>query len=61
MKKLIIIATVAAVAAAISTRAQTKNVEVVIDGVAGFQDTPMQPDGKWYVHDPARPQPQLHR
>jgi hypothetical protein len=34
-----------------------KNVEVVIDGVAGFQDTPLQPDGKWHVHDPARPQP----
>ncbi|HZI31131.1 MAG TPA: DUF1080 domain-containing protein [Candidatus Binatia bacterium] len=31
--------------------------EVTIDGVAGFQDTPMQPDGKWHVHDPARPQP----
>jgi len=31
--------------------------EVVIDGVAGFQDTPMEPDGKWHVHDPARPQP----
>jgi hypothetical protein len=34
-----------------------KNVEVTIDGIAGFQDTPMQPDGKWHVHDPARPQP----
>ena len=34
-----------------------KFVETVIDGVAGFQDTPMQPDGKWHVHDPARPQP----
>jgi hypothetical protein len=31
--------------------------EITIDGVAGFQDTPMQPDGKWHVHDPARPQP----
>ena len=31
--------------------------ETIIDGVAGFQDTPMQPDGKWHVHDPARPQP----
>jgi hypothetical protein len=34
-----------------------KNVEVTIDGVEGFQDTPLQPDGKWHVHDPARPQP----
>jgi hypothetical protein len=33
--------------------------EVIIDGVAGFQDTPMQPDGKWHVHDPARPQPPI--
>jgi Domain of Unknown Function (DUF1080) len=31
--------------------------DIVIDGVEGFQDTPMQPDGKWHVHDPARPQP----
>ncbi len=31
--------------------------EIVIDGVTGFQDTPMQPDGRWHVHDPARPQP----
>lgn len=36
-----------------------KNVEVTIDGVTGFQDTPMQPDGKWHVHDPARPQPPI--
>ena len=33
------------------------NVEVTIDGVTGFQDTPLQPDAKWHVHDPARPQP----
>ena len=31
--------------------------ETVINGVAGFQDTPMEPDGIWHVHDPARPQP----
>lgn len=31
--------------------------ETVINGVSGFQDTPMQPDGQWHVHDPARPQP----
>ena len=34
-----------------------KNVEVTVNGVAGFQDTPLEPDGKWHVHDPARPQP----
>lgn len=25
----------------------------------GFTDTPMQPDGKWHVHDPARPKPKI--
>src|SRR6267154_2267027 len=40
-----------------TTPPNPKNIEVVINGVAGFQDTPLQPDGKWHVHDPARPQP----
>ncbi|HEY2329067.1 MAG TPA: DUF1080 domain-containing protein, partial [Verrucomicrobiae bacterium] len=31
--------------------------EVTANGVTGFQDTPMEPDGRWHVHDPARPQP----
>ena len=31
--------------------------ETNINGIAGFQDTPLEPDGKWHVHDPARPQP----
>lgn len=31
--------------------------EVVVNGVAGFVDTPLLPDGKWHVHDPARSQP----
>lgn len=38
---------------------QPKPIETIIDGVAGFHDTPMQPDGKWHVHDPARPQPPI--
>ena len=42
-----------------ATPPKAKIQEVVIDGVAGFQDTPMQPDGKWHVHDPARPQPPI--
>ncbi len=46
----------ATLAASTTVRAQ-KFIEVVTNGVAGFQDTPMQPDGKWHVHDPARPQP----
>jgi len=25
----------------------------------GYTDTPMQPDGKWRVHDPARPKPRV--
>jgi hypothetical protein len=31
--------------------------EVTVDGVTGFKDTPMEPGGKWHVHDPERPQP----
>jgi hypothetical protein len=26
-------------------------------GAEGYKDTPMQPDGKWHVHDPDRPKP----
>ncbi|MGA2542855.1 MAG: DUF1080 domain-containing protein [Verrucomicrobiota bacterium] len=33
--------------------------EITIGGVAGYQDTPMQPGGKWHVHDPERPQPAI--
>jgi hypothetical protein len=25
----------------------------------GYTDTPMQPGGKWHIHDPARPQPRV--
>jgi hypothetical protein len=25
----------------------------------GYDDTPMQPNGKWHVHDPKRPQPRV--
>ncbi|HTY87213.1 MAG TPA: DUF1080 domain-containing protein [Candidatus Acidoferrum sp.] len=52
------ICTLAIIALALNIAlAQQKYPETVIDGVAGFKDTPMQPDGKWHVHDPARPQP----
>ena len=57
MNKLIIAAALAAIATNVALAQTKKNVEVTIDGVAGFQDTPLQPDGKWHVHDPARPQP----
>jgi hypothetical protein len=67
LKTQTLLLTLLSVLTAVSIRAQTsnavaeptKNVEVVIDGVAGFQDTPLQPGGKWHVHDPARPQPPI--
>jgi len=60
MKKLLITAALMVVAANLAlAQDKPKNVEVTIDGVAGFQDKPMQPDGKWHVHDPARPQPPI--
>ena len=61
----ILLAALAAVSA-IPVMAQTSNPpaapkpkspEIVIDGVMGFQDTPLQPGSPWHVHDPARPQP----
>ncbi len=55
-----------AAAIAIPSQAQTakpapkpKYHEIEVGGVFGFQDTPMQPDGRWHVHDPARPQPPI--
>jgi hypothetical protein len=64
MKTKIIVLTLLAAASVVPALAQTampkpKIQEIVIDGVAGFQDTPMQPDGLWHVHDPARPQPPI--
>ena len=38
---------------------RTPAAEVVTNGVTGYQDTPMQRDGRWHVHDPARPQPAI--
>ena len=62
MTKLILSAAIAATATNLAfaqpaAAPKPKIVETIIDGVAGYQDTPMQPDGKWHVHDPARPQP----
>jgi hypothetical protein len=61
MQKLTILTLTAATFAGIATAQTnvTKNVEVTIDGVAGFQDTVMQPGVPWHVHDPARPQPPI--
>jgi len=58
MKKILIGAafTTAALHLALA-QAVSKPKEIVLDGVAGFQDTPLQPESRWHVHDPARPQP----
>src|SRR5690606_26327742 len=37
--------------------APAKIQETVINGVAGFKDTPVIPNTPWHVHDPERPQP----
>lgn len=37
--------------------AQPAAKETLINGIAGYKDTPMEPNGKWHVHDPERPQP----
>ena len=54
-----ILVVVAAAAAMLANQSYADNVEVTINGVAGFKDTPLQPDGKWHVHDPERPQPPI--
>jgi len=58
MKKLIYIValTVIAVNLALAEDKQ-KPKSVTIDGVTGYQDTPLEPGSQWHVHDPARPQP----
>ena len=56
-KLFILAGLIAAIAVAAQTAIAPKPKEIVINGVEGFQDTPMEPDGKWHVHDPARPQP----
>lgn len=58
MNKVIIVAAIATTALNFAlAQPAPKPQEIVIDGVVGFQDSPLQPDGKWHVHDPARPQP----
>ena len=34
-----------------------QNVGGPAEVIDGFTNTPMEPDGKWHVHDPGRPQP----
>jgi hypothetical protein len=60
MNKLILAAAIAVAATNLAlsqTAKKPKAKEIEINGVTGFQDTPMEPDGLWHVHDPARPQP----
>jgi hypothetical protein len=58
MKIIVLTALVALTAAPLlAQNSAPKPEEIIIDGVAGFHDTPMEPDGKWHVHDPERPQP----
>ena len=39
------------IAAAVSVSSQQPKI--------GYDDTPMQPNGKWHVHDGTRPQPKM--
>ena len=58
MNRFIVMTALAAIATS-AALAQNKPKEIEINGVLGFQDTPLEPDGKWHVHDPARPQPPI--
>jgi hypothetical protein len=55
MKLILLALSVASVAGTNSFAAPAK--ETVINGVAGFKDTPVIPNTPWHVHDPERPQP----
>jgi hypothetical protein len=54
MNKTIPFAVAAAIAGAAAVFAQ-QNPPIVV----GYTDTPMQPNGQWHIHDPARPQPRV--
>src|SRR5690349_15116962 len=43
-----------AVAAAVSLQGQQQTQPKI-----GYDDTPMQPNGKWHIHDGTRPQPRI--
>ena len=58
MKKIFVVAALLASSVHLALAQPISNPnEIVLDGVAGFQDTPLQPESRWHVHDPARPQP----
>jgi hypothetical protein len=58
MKHKVLSITLALAALTMSRSAQAQT-EIEIGGVSGFKDTPMEPGGKWHVHDPERPQPAI--
>ena len=58
MKHQVLSVTLALAALTMSRSAQAQR-EIEIGGVSGFKDTPMEPGGKWHVHDPERPQPPI--
>lgn len=60
MNKLILAAAIAAATTNVGlsqTTMKPKPTLIEINGVIGYQDTPMEPNGQWHIHDPARPQP----
>jgi len=57
MKQIVVATALAVIIANLAPEQTARAAEVTIDGVAGFQDSPLEPDGKWHIHDPARPQP----
>ncbi len=57
MKNTILIFTLFTAVTAVPVRAQMTGAPA--EKIDGFTDTPMEADGKWHVHDPARPQPQV--
>jgi len=58
MKHQVLSITLVLAALTMSRSAQAQR-EIEIGGVSGFKDTPMEPGGKWHVHDPERPQPAI--
>src|SRR6476646_5600620 len=52
-------ATVSVLAADDAKQGDAKPAAAAEKHVEGYTDTPMQPNGKWHVHDPARPQPKV--
>src|SRR3954463_10300163 len=48
---------VVACAASLSAQQQTAPKQPPAPAPTGYKDTPMQPNGKWHIHDDDRPRP----